>query len=94
MEYLGRRLSEKEVDELYEVLFTQTAIGPLVLAHFLAEECHLWDEIDPDPQLVAKQNLGKRVLKRVGKIREANLYELTRRLLEVPPPARLREKSR
>lgn len=93
MEYLGRRMSEKEIDELYQVLFTQTAIGPLVLAHFLHDECHLWDEIDPDPQLVARQNLGKRVLKRVGKIREAKLFELTRRLVEVPAPAQLRGKT-
>ncbi len=93
MEYLGRQLAEEEIDELYQVLFTQTATGPLVLAHFLHDECHLWDEIDPDPQLVAKQNLGKRVLKRVGMIREANLFELTRRLVETPGAAQLREKT-
>ena len=93
MEYLGRTLSEEEIDDLYKVLFTQSAIGPLVLAHFLHDECHLWDEIDPDPQLVAKQNMGKRMLKRVGQIREDNLYELTRRMIEVPGPAPLREKT-
>jgi len=93
MEYLGRTLSEEEIDDLYKVLFTQSAIGPLVLAHFLHDECHVWDEIDSDPQLVAKQNMGKRVLKRVGQIREDNLYELTRRMIEVPGPAPLREKG-
>jgi len=93
MEYLGRTLSEEEIDDLYKVLFAQSAIGPLVLAHFLHDECHLWDEIDSDPQLVAKQNMGKRVLKRVGMIRESNLYELTRRLVEAPGAAPLREKT-
>jgi len=93
MDYLGRTLSEEEIDDLYKVLFTQSAIGPLVLAHFLHDECHLWDEIDSDPQLVAKQNMGKRVLKRVGQIREDNLYELTRRMIEVPGPAPLRGKG-
>jgi hypothetical protein len=93
MDYLGRTLSEEEIDDLYKVLFTQSAIGPLVLAHFLHDECHVWDEIDADPQLVARQNMGKRVLKRVGMIRESNLYELTRRLVEVPGAAPLREKT-
>ena len=93
MDYLGRTLSEEEIDDLYKILFTQSAIGPLVLTHLLHDECHLWDEIDSDPQLVAKQNMGKRVLKRVGMIRESNLYELTRRLVEAPGAAPLREKT-
>jgi len=93
MKYLGKQLSEEEIDDLYKVLFTQTAIGPIVLAHFLHDECHVWDEIEPDAQLVTRQNIGKRVLKRVGMIREENLYELTRRMVEVPGAAPLREKT-
>jgi hypothetical protein len=93
MEYLGRQLPEEEIDELYKVLFTQTAIGPLVLAHLVHDECHLWDEIDPDPQLVTRQNLARRVLKRTGLVRESNLFELTRRLVEAPGAAPLREKT-
>jgi hypothetical protein len=93
MIYLGKQLTETDIDQMYHVLFAQSAVGPIVLAHFLAQECLLWDEIDPDPQLVAKQNIGKRLLKRIGAIRESNLYELTRRLVEATPPAQLREKT-
>jgi hypothetical protein len=93
----GKKLSEEDVNELYTILFLQSAVGPIVLAHLLHDECCIWDEIALDSpilaQLVANQNLGKRVLKRVGMIREENIYELTRRMIEVPPPAQLREKT-
>ena len=93
MIWAGKDLSEEDINDLYNVLFAKTATGPIVLAHFLHQVCHFWDEIEPDPQLVAGQNICKQVLKRIGMISEANLYELTRRLVEVPGAAPLREKT-
>lgn len=94
----GKELSEEDVDELYNVLFAKTATGPIVLAHFAHVVCRFWDQIarpgeGEGPELVARQNVAKEVFKRAGLVREANLFELTRRMLEVPPPAPLREKT-
>jgi hypothetical protein len=94
MIYLDNQLSEEEINDLYRGQ-VQTPSGPLFFTHLLAYECHLYDEIEPSCiELVALQNLAKRILKRIGAIREANLYELTRVLVNGPKPAQLREKTK
>jgi hypothetical protein len=94
MEILGRQQTEEERRNLYKTHLTETALGPLWLADYLHEECHLWDEVDPhDVELVTKQNMGKRLIKLAGLAKESNIYELTRRLVEAPGAAPLREKT-
>ncbi len=93
MEWQGNELSEEDINDIYRAQ-AHTATGALFFTHLLAYECHLYDEIDPhNVELVAGQNLAKRILKRIGTIREANLYELTRQLIHGPEPAQLREKT-
>lgn len=87
------KLTEAQVNGFYQTVFTQ-GFGPIVLAHLVHEECHLWDQISLDNhELVALHNLAKRVLIRTGDIREENIYELTKRLVEKLPPAPLREET-
>jgi hypothetical protein len=93
MIWQGQELSEEDINDLYAVHFLGTASGPVVLAHLLHYICHLWDEIEPDAELVARQNIGKQLLKRIGMIREDQIFELTRRLIEAPAAAPLREKT-
>jgi hypothetical protein len=89
-----KKLSEAEIDALYQIHFTQ-GVGPTVLAHLLHEECHLWDQVQlDDHEAIALQNLGRRLLIRVGRIREDAVIELTRRLVETVPPAPLREEKK
>ena len=89
----GKKLTEEEIDAMYRQLFAE-GYGPPVLAHLLSYECFVWDEIQPEPQLVALQNLGKRILKRIGEIREDNLVELTSRAITKVAPAKLREEQK
>jgi len=88
----GKKLGDEEIDLLYRVVFGD-GHGPVVLAHLLTYECHVWDEIEPDAQLVALQNLGKKILKRVGEIREDRIVDLTRRCITLTAPTPLREEK-
>lgn len=92
MTWGGKKLSEDEIDLMYLAVFNE-GMGPVVLTHLIAEECHLYDEISSEPELVALQNLGKRILKRLGVIREDRLVDITRRLIGVLPPESMREEK-
>ena len=92
MNWGGKRLTEAEIDLMYLSVFNE-GMGPVVLTHLLMEECHVFDEIASEPELVALQNLGKRVLKRLGVIREDRMVDITRRLIGVMPPENLREEK-
>lgn len=85
----GKKFDEDEISLMYASVFNE-GMGPLVLAHLLAYECMLWDEVANEAELVAVQNLGKRILKRLGVIREDRLVEITRGLTGVRPPEKLR----
>ena len=94
MEILGRQQTQEEVQELYKVHLTQTALGPYWLAHFLHEVCHLFEYVDPrDVEKITRQNIGKQVLWLAGMVSEANIVELVRSLVEAPGAAPLREKT-
>lgn len=91
----GKEITEEDFEQLLSGLLISSEAALIIAAYWLHHECHLWDEIDPkDMELVVRQNMGKWLLKRASMVREANIYELTRRLFEAPEPAPLRGKEK
>jgi hypothetical protein len=89
----NQEIKEQDFEELLQGLLSSSEGVRICFAYWLHHRCHLWDEIDPNNiELVVEQNMGKWAMKRAGMVQESNIYELTRRMIEVSPPAQLREK--
>jgi len=94
MEYGKSEITEEDFEQMLQGLLLSSETAVILFAWWLHHKCHVWDEIDPNNiELAVQQNMGKWAMKRAGRVRESNLYELTRRLVEVPGAAPLREKT-
>lgn len=86
------RLDDEEKRAVLRKVFLE-GYGPLALAILLEDFFLFWDEIGPDEGARGRHNAGRVLLKELGIIADANLMELTRRLITGVAPEQLREEK-